>query len=217
MKKVTLVFTLFLALTACKNNHPTEESNTTTVDSTANATPTSAATAAEESTLKLDVAASHLTWLGKKVGGQHNGKVALKEGSATFNGNQIVSATPIIIDMTTITNEDITDAAYKAKLIGHLKAADFFDVAKYPTAKFETTSVEGNTLVGKLTIKDKTEEVKIPVTVVNENGTAKVSGKVTIDRTKFGVMYSSKKLTDTLKDKIINDDVEIGFELTFKN
>lgn len=216
MKKVTLVFTLFLALTACKNNHSTEETTTTTVDSTAT-TPAPAANAAEESTLKLDVAASHLTWLGKKVGGQHNGKVSLKEGSATFNGNQIVSATPIIIDMTTISNEDITDAAYKAKLIGHLKATDFFDVAKYPTAKFETTSVDGNTLVGKLTIKDKTEEVKIPVTVVNENGTAKVSGKVTIDRTKFGVMYSSKKLTDTLKDKIINDDVEIGFELTFKN
>lgn len=212
MKKVTIVLGLFLALSSCKNTQTAEETAPAAADTTA-----TAATPGEATTLKLDVANSHLTWLGKKVGGQHNGKVSLKEGSATFNGNQIVSATPVIVDLATITCDDITEQEYNTKLVGHLKDADFFDVAKYPTAKFETTGVEGNTLVGKLTIKDKTEEVKIPITVVNENGTAKVSGKITIDRTKFGVMYSSKKLADTLKDKIINDEVEMGLELTFKN
>ncbi len=211
MKKITMILGLFLALASCKNNQQAEEATATTPE-TATTAPTGAA---EEMT--LDATTSHLTWLGKKVAGQHNGKVSLKEGKASFSGNTIVSASPIVVDLNTIVCDDITEKEMNAKLIGHLKAADFFDVAKYPTATFETTSVEGgNTLVGKLTIKDKTEEVKIPVTVVNENGTAKVSGKVTIDRTKFGVMYSSGKLAETLKDKIINDEVEMGLELTFK-
>ena len=38
--------------------------------------------------------------------------------------------------MTTIRNLDVESPEYKAKLENHLKSADFFEVAKYPTAKF---------------------------------------------------------------------------------
>ena len=51
----------------------------------------------------------------------------------------------------------------------HLRGSDFFDVAKYPTAKFVSTSFTEHgdgtaTLEGKLTIKDVTKPVTIAVT-----------------------------------------------------
>ena len=57
----------------------------------------------------------------------------------------------------------------------HLKASDFFDVAKYPSMKFESTSVTSVSsdrikITGKLTIKDVTKKVKFDVTY---NGQAK--------------------------------------------
>jgi polyisoprenoid-binding protein YceI len=48
----------------------------------------------------------------------------------------------------------------------HLKAADFFDVAKYPTITFKSTKIvkakDGYVLTGDLTIKDKTKSISIP-------------------------------------------------------
>lgn len=51
----------------------------------------------------------------------------------------------------------------------HLRDADFFEVAKYPTAtfvssKFERTGEKTANMTGKLTIKDVTREITIPVT-----------------------------------------------------
>lgn len=54
----------------------------------------------------------------------------------------------------------------------HLKADDFFDVAKYPTIKFVSDKVEKDgknfVVTGKLTIKDVTKEIKIPFTASQE-------------------------------------------------
>lgn len=48
----------------------------------------------------------------------------------------------------------------------HLKTADFFDAAKYPTIKFKSTKIEkrgdGYIATGDLTIKDKTKSISIP-------------------------------------------------------
>ncbi len=48
---------------------------------------------------------------------------------------------------------------------GHLKSDDFFDVENYPEMKFESKSVTADgdkaTIVGDLTIKDVTKEIKL--------------------------------------------------------
>ncbi|WPO82234.1 YceI family protein [Chryseobacterium sp. JJR-5R] len=51
----------------------------------------------------------------------------------------------------------------------HLKSADFFDSEKFPTMTFESSSLTKGknnmyTLKGKLTIKDVSKEVSVPVT-----------------------------------------------------
>ncbi len=50
----------------------------------------------------------------------------------------------------------------------HLRSGDFFDTGKYPTMSFKSTSVthkEGNNylLKGKLTVKDVTKDVELPL------------------------------------------------------
>lgn len=82
----------------------------------------------------------------------------------------------------------------------HLKSADFFDVEKFPSMKFESTSlVKGKnnnyTLKGKLTVKDVTKEVSIPVTfggvTKNQQGkdVAGLQAKFTVNRLDYNIKY----------------------------
>ena len=169
----------------------------------------------------VDLSASLLTWKGTKPGGAHDGTVALKESTLIVENGEITSG-EFVVDMSSIKNLDIKDAKKSAGLVGHLTSGDFFDVATYPTAKFVITSTEnegGKLLVtGNLTIKDVTKSIAIPATLTEENGvTIFKSEKFNIDRADFNVKYGSKKFFDNLKDKFIDDLVEMSFEVKTKS
>lgn len=82
---------------------------------------------------------------------------------------------------------------------GHLKSPDFFDVAKYPTITFKSTSIaktdDGYNITGNLTIKDVTKEVTFPFVF---NGFAEFMGtkrfgaeaSLTINRQDFNVKWN---------------------------
>ncbi|RSC95801.1 YceI family protein [Tenacibaculum singaporense] len=171
-------------------------------------------------TYKANVAESTVTWKGSKPTGSHNGVVSLEKGTLEVeNGN--VKSGEFIIDMTTIVCEDLEAGNGKEKLEGHLKASDFFDVEKFPTAKFEVASSElkdGKAHVtGNLTLKDVTKSITIPATVTEADDMLTFKSDVfSIDRTDFGVTYKSKKIDAALKDKFINDLMEISFEIKAK-
>ena len=60
--------------------------------------------------------------------------------------------------------------AFSSKFNDHLRSADFFDAAKYPTATFKSTRVEAAgedrlKVTGDLTIKDQTKPVVLDVTL----------------------------------------------------
>lgn len=169
----------------------------------------------------VDLSASLLTWKGTKPGGAHNGTVALKASSLVVENGEVKSG-EFVVDMGSIKNLDIENAEYGAKLVGHLTSPDFFDIATYPTAKFVITSTEnegGKLLVtGNLTIKDVTKSIAIPATLTEENGVSIFkSEKFNIDRADFNVKYGSKKFFDNLKDKFIDDLVEMSFEVKTKS
>jgi polyisoprenoid-binding protein YceI len=165
---------------------------------------------------KVDTEASTVRWVGKKVLGTsaHTGTIKIKSGEVKLTGNKIVGGT-LVFDMTSIVNTDITDTTYNKKLIGHLRDSTFFDVAKYPTATYEITGSEGDKVKGKLTIKNKTEDVETPVSVLADSTKAKITGKTTFDRTKFDVKFNSKKFFENLAgDQVISDDIELDFDIT---
>lgn len=172
---------------------------------------------AAASSLQVDTAKSEVTWMGKKilVKSEHDGVLKLKEGALDLEKGQ----GRFVIDMNSLENRDLSGAD-KAKLEGHLKSADFFDVKNYPIASFEVNKVEdlgkGNyTLHGNLTIKKTSKAISIPAKVETDGETTKLSSKFEIDRSEFDVRFGSGRFTDikTLGDHIISDMMEIGVQL----
>jgi polyisoprenoid-binding protein YceI len=91
--------------------------------------------------LVVDTLASTVAWKGYKPGGSHRGTLGIKQGELSVENGELVSGT-FTLDMNKILCEDLTDAKMNEQLVGHLKNADFFDVAKYPEGKFTITTVE---------------------------------------------------------------------------
>ena len=135
--------------------------------------------------------------------------------------NGVLKEGEFVIDMSTIKNLDMEGSDGAGKIEKHLKAADFFDVEMYPTSKFVITSVldvEGNTAVtGNLTIKDVTKSITIPATVSTTDGITTFKSELfNIDRADFNVKYGSKRWIEGLKDKFIDDLVEMSFVVISK-
>ena len=165
---------------------------------------------------------STLTWKGFKPTGTHNGTVSISKGKLDVSGDNLVGG-KFMIDMNSIKCLDLPqEGDYGApKLEGHLKSADFFDVAQFPTASFEITNVvknEGKVAVtGNLTAKGISKSITIPATFAVANGFVTFkSDTFKIDRTAFGIEYKSTKLAGVLKDKSIDDLFEMSFDVMAK-
>jgi polyisoprenoid-binding protein YceI len=109
-----------------------------------------------------------------------------------------------------------TDNATRDK---HLNTPDFFDSAKYPEIRFQSTSIrhEGAdkyVAVGNLTIKDVTKQVEIPFTLAKGKGMKGeprlgVEGSLTINRFDYHVSYDPTGM-GVSKDIKIDLSVEAG-------
>jgi polyisoprenoid-binding protein YceI len=162
---------------------------------------------------------STIMWTGHKPTGKHNGTIAIESGVMTIHNDVLESGT-FLINMNSINVMDIpADDKNHAKLTGHLKSADFFDVEKFPTSAFEITGIEtvdGKTMLsGNLKMKDVSNNVTIPVNI-DQNGDMLVitSETFTIDRSKWNVQYGSKSFFDNLGDKFINDAIELKINVS---
>ena len=164
----------------------------------------------------VDASKSQVKWTGYGVGKSHWGHVGVKSADVSFKEGNLEKG-KIVIDLTTIKTKDI-EGEWADKLDGHLKNADFFDVEKFPTATFETTSVKKDgdkyALKGKLTIKGKTESMTLNLSKKDKT----LTGKFTFDRSKFDVKYQSKSFFDLEKlgDKLIKDMIDMEITLALK-
>jgi len=169
----------------------------------------------------VDVENSVIHWKGTKPTGAHLGTVKLKSGALKVENGKLQSG-EFVIDMNSIVDTDIpADNEYNAKLVGHLKSKDFFDVAEYPTAQFVITKVEEKdgklAVTGNLRIKDVTKSITIPATISVVDGVVIFKSEpFKVDRADFGIKYKSKKFFDNLKDKFIDDLMEFTFEVKAK-
>tara|TARA_R110002073_G_scaffold313380_2_gene485249 strand:+ start:12363 stop:12983 length:621 start_codon:yes stop_codon:yes gene_type:complete len=164
----------------------------------------------------VDVEASVLYWKGTKPTGSHNGTVKLKEGSMKVKNGKIKSG-EFVIDMTTI-----KDADGSKRLVGHLSSADFFDVKKFPTSKFVITKAKKQdgkiSVTGDLTIKGVTKSITFPATVSETAGVVTFKSETfKVNRANFNVRYGSKSFFGNLKNKFINDMMEMSFEVKVKS
>jgi len=210
MRKLFILALAATSFAACKNNtankvNTTEKQIAANIDGTPYAVDTT----------------STLTWIGSKPTGKHTGTFKLSGGAFIVKDGELKGGT-FTININSLNNEDLAaDAGSKAKLEGHLKSPDFFDAAKYPTAKFEITAVEPNPdttkkevthiIKGNLTLKDSTKNITIPARVTLDAKTLAASATFSIDRTLWGMNY---KGPDNPQNWFIAKAVELKLNLT---
>ncbi|NJL25519.1 MAG: YceI family protein [Calothrix sp. SM1_5_4] len=174
---------------------------------------------------KIDTASSRIDWkAGKKIGSFHNGQIKVKSGQVETDAKGVVKSANIVVDMKTITNEDLKDKPeYQKKLVDHLANDDFFKVGKYPESSFvlktltlKPGSKDEYIAKGDLTMIGKTESVEFPVKIVaKDKNTLTGQGTLTIERLKWGLQYGSGSIFKSLTaDKIINDTFDLTLNLT---
>ncbi len=215
--KLFLASFIFLSVVSCKK---TEGEKATTGEA-------EKVESAEGTAVNVNTETSLVKWVGTKPTGSHMGTVGLSEGSISVKDGKVTGGS-FVLDMNSIKCTDL-EGDEAAGLEGHLKgldsdgADDFFNVNKYPTAKFEITKVsalmnndEANSLVyGNLTMKDQTKSVGFKANITVDGGAVKVSApQFTIDRTQWNINYGSKTVFTDLKDKFINDDIGLSIELS---
>ncbi|MFK8264966.1 YceI family protein [Capnocytophaga cynodegmi] len=216
MKKIVLSAAVIVAitLTSCKNTNNQQNSANENV-----ATEQTTSTEMKEEAGKFDytvASSSVVEWVGSKPVGKHNGTVNVTGGGVSVK-DQSITKGEFVIDMNTIAVLDLASGDGKEDLENHLKGTGkedaedhFFNVKKFPTATFVFKSFDGTNMVGDLTIKGVTKEVSFPATVtVTDAEVNIVSNSFKINRVDFGVNYASKSVFDDLKDKFINDEMEL--------
>jgi len=173
----------------------------------------------------IDVNRSKVEWLGEKVMGQHHGNLQLKKGEVEIENRTLLGGR-LVFDMKSINVLDIKDPKRKGNLEKHLRDDDFFGVAQYPFAIFEITSAvpirkagpgeENYEIQGELTIKGITHAVSFKTLVDIKSKRSSASGKIIVDRTRYGIRYKSGKFFDGLGDRVIYDDFVISFDVLTK-
>lgn len=205
MKKSILLFSAaILVLSSCVSNPDGEKAVTTDSINTT-------ALAASDTQLAVDTAKSTLTWIGKKVTGQHTGTVEITSGKLLLHEGKL-SGGNFELDLTTINNTD-QEGEYKGKLESHLKSADFFDVKNHPKASFEITSIAPGSsdsvikVSGNLTIRGISKNITFDATTNINESSAVADANFNIAREDWGVSYTGK--SDDLISKEINLDIHL--------
>ncbi len=187
-----------------------------------------AATATGGNTYQVDTTQSTVQWTGYKVGGEHTGTFKISNGTITTDSSTI-GAGNFTINVASITNQDQTGES-KTKLESHLKGEDFFEIAKYPTARFEITKVEPYTasgdstgkpklqgathyISGNLTLKDQTKHITFPARVSTSGNDLTAHADFDIDRTQWGMNY---KGPNNPRDWAIKKEVNIKLNILAK-
>ncbi|MCO5248615.1 MAG: YceI family protein [Chitinophagales bacterium] len=137
------------------------------------------------------------------------GKFKTFDGNFQFDPNNLQSSkADFTISVKTVSTDD-------SKRDKHLQSADFFDAKSFPNMTFKSTKIEKKSdkeflVYGKLTIKDKTKDVILPMKITGEMEHPMMKGTIilgvvidtTINRTDFGVGTGSWAATMVVGDEV---------------
>ncbi|MFV8755244.1 YceI family protein [Nannocystaceae bacterium ST9] len=152
---------------------------------------------------------SKVGFIGAKITADHPGSFSEFTGTAKVADGKLQSL-DIVVDTKSLTADPVD-------LQNHLKAADFFDVEKFPEAKFSMLEItekpgEGGAtheIAGNLEMKGVTKKITFPATVTISE--AEVHGKASfkIERALWGITYEG------MKDDAIKPEVALELDLHF--
>jgi len=153
---------------------------------------------------------SKIEWIGYgEVGGfQQEGTIETKSGTLKLDDGKIQAA-EVVINMTTINHSD-------KSLSKHLTNKDFFWSKKYPTATLILKSISDDIVQAELTIKGITLPIYFPIQFIKNEEHIMIKGKMTIDRTLYGIKYNSSSFFQDLGSYAIKNEFDLKFALVFE-
>jgi polyisoprenoid-binding protein YceI len=195
-----------LAFVACAKD-PTQGKSAATVGEAKTAT----AAPASAETLRVGPDGSKIAFVGAKVTAQHAGHFREFAGTIALVPEAIEkSRVEFDIKVASLTIEGGPE-----DLENHLRTPDFFDVAKFPSAKFVSTAIKAGsdvaganyTVTGNLEIRGTSKSVTFPATINVGADAVQVKSEFGINRKDFGIVYPG------MKDDLIKDNVLIHVDL----
>jgi polyisoprenoid-binding protein YceI len=146
----------------------------------------STASAADAASWKLDPAKSRLGFSGTQTGTKFEGKFTRYGADIVFDPDHLdTSRITVTVDLASAATGDTQrDTALPGK--------DWFDIAQFPQAKFDTTvirkeSANAYEAVGNLTLHGVTKPLTLPFTLQIDGTTAHAVGHVNLVRSAFGI------------------------------
>jgi len=195
---ITIAMSIGLVLVSCNRQKSTKE----TTDE-----------AVKLKDIEINLEESAVKWKGIMLGVySHEGTLKLTQAELIVDKGKLIGGS-FTVDMKSITptdkNYDIEKGNTPERLVGHLSAADFFDISNHQTAKFEIKKMEGNSATGILTIRGISGEEKVEnITVSKAEEKVKITGDLVFNRKKYNVSWDSPA-----KDMVLSEDVEVKVEL----
>jgi polyisoprenoid-binding protein YceI len=167
----------------------------------------------KKTNFEIAVAQSNIGWTGRKVTGSHFGTINLKQGELVVDDGKLTGGN-FIVDTSSIKILDVTDPATNTQFAGHLASDDFFAIEKYPEALFEITAVNNNHIDGNLTFKGIKHPVGFDASLNITEDVLTASGKLVIDRTRYGIKFRSGNFFKNLGDTLIYNDFDLNINIT---
>ncbi|GAB3247140.1 hypothetical protein GCM10027347_02530 [Larkinella harenae] len=150
---------------------------------------------------QLDDTKSVAVWKGSlRTGYFEEGTIGVTSDWLAAKDGRIVGGS-FTIPVSSIVSTSLPDSL-KPVLVHHLQTADFFDMATHPNVTYAITSLEpysgsdgiagANFRVnGSLTLLGKSHPVSFPANIQLTGNQVTVEATLQIDRTKWGMLYSS--------------------------
>lgn len=146
---------------------------------------------------------SKVEFVAAKVTRSHQGSFKQFAGTIDLVANSIPDS------RVTIDIETGSVVADDDQLTGHLKTADFFDVAKLPKATFVSTKIEPSntggathTVTGNLELHGVKKSITFPATIQVTPDSVAVDAEFAINRKDFGIVYAGKA-DDLIRDEVV--------------
>lgn len=199
---LTILGTLFLA-SSCAN--PASDKPKAVTGEAAPVSAASPAASVEKYLIKPDT--SKIEFNASKVTGSHHGSFEKFAGAIDYTGQPEKSLVKISIETSSVKADD-------PGLTKHLQTPDFFDVAKFPQATFESTEIKAggdkgasHTVTGNLQLHGVTKSITFPATIVVKPGEITVESTFSINRKDFGINYAGAA------DNLIRDEVVLTLHI----
>ena len=205
---LSLASMVLLLLPGCADN-PADDVESAKVEalsqSESNLVPAEPAAAPDEKKIFVFSKSSKIEWTGSKVTGSHDGGFSNFVGKFEVAGGQLVSGGKhfVTVDMASVYSDN-------EKLTEHLKGPDFFDVEKFPIARFQLKKAEPGEgedryeISGILDMHGVAKKITFPATlkIGDKETVLDLDAEFSINRKDFEIAYPGKP-DDLIRDEVV--------------